>query len=47
LHDTLEHARLAVAVGWAGAPTGWVPPAEHRHDWLADAVDLGTRLGLL
>lgn len=47
LSDVLEHARLAIAVGWLGAPSEWVPPAEHRHDWLADAVDSAARLGLL
>jgi hypothetical protein len=46
LLDALDHARLAVAVGWLGAPAAWSPPAEHRCDWLGNALELGRRLGL-
>lgn len=45
--DVLEQARLAIAVGWLGAPRDWVPPAEHRCNWMADAVESADRLGLL
>lgn len=47
LRDALEHARLAIAVGWLGASPDWAPPAEHRHDWLADGLDTAARLELL
>ena len=33
-------ARLLVAVQWLGWQPGFVPPPEHAHDWLADAVRL-------
>jgi hypothetical protein len=46
LLDGLEHARLAIAVQWLGWSERWVPPPEHAHDWLADALDAARRLGL-
>ncbi len=46
LTSALECSRLHLAVRWLGwAPPGWVPPAEHRHDWLADALALAERIG--
>jgi thiamine kinase-like enzyme len=32
----LDAARLLVAVQWLGWSESWTPPAEHRHDWLAE-----------
>jgi thiamine kinase-like enzyme len=34
----LEAARLIVALQWVGWSRTWAPPAEHRHDWVAEAV---------
>jgi Phosphotransferase enzyme family len=44
--DALEHFRLHLAVQWLGWSRDWSPPAEHAHDWLADALRLAERLGL-
>jgi len=39
--------RLQLAVQWLGwAPPGWVPPEDHRRDWLDDAIRLADELGL-
>jgi len=32
----LDAARLLVAAQWLGWSESWTPPAEHRHDWLAE-----------
>jgi Ser/Thr protein kinase RdoA (MazF antagonist) len=40
----LDAARLHLCVQWLGWKPGWVPPPEHRHDWLAEAVVLMERL---
>ena len=40
LLDALAHCRLFVAVQWLGWSADWSPPAEHAHDWLADAKAL-------
>jgi len=43
----LDLARLQVAIQWLGwAPPEWEPPEEHRHDWLAEAVELAEELEL-
>jgi aminoglycoside phosphotransferase (APT) family kinase protein len=42
----LECCRLHLAVQWLGWDPEWVPPAEHRHDWLAAALDSARKLGL-
>jgi hypothetical protein len=42
----LEFARLHLAVQWLGWEPRWEPPAEHRHDWLGEAVTLAERLGV-
>jgi aminoglycoside phosphotransferase (APT) family kinase protein len=42
----LACARLHVALRWLGWAQGWTPPAEQRHDWLADAIALAQELGL-
>lgn len=44
LLDALDHCRLVHAVQWLGLSAEWTPPAEHAHDWLADAVSLARRL---
>ena len=42
----LDSARLHVAVRWLGwAPPSWIPPDEHRHDWLGEALGLADRIG--
>ncbi len=46
LLDALDHCRLYVAVQWLGWSQEWSPPAEHAHDWLADALALAEKLGL-
>lgn len=35
---SLAAARLVVAARWLGAPASWRPPAEHAHDWRAEAL---------
>lgn len=35
---TLDAARLAVCLQWLGADPGWIPPSEHRRDWMAEAL---------
>ena len=44
--DALEACRLHLAVQWLGWDPGWRPPADHRHDWLAEAHAAAERLGL-
>ncbi len=43
---TLECCRLHLAVQWLGWDPEWVAPAEHRHDWLAEALRSAGELGL-
>lgn len=45
-HAALELCRLHLAVQWLGWDPEWQPPAEHRHDWLAEALASVERLGL-
>jgi hypothetical protein len=40
----LDACRLQQCVQWLGWSQEWVPRAEHRRDWLADAVALADRL---
>lgn len=40
----VDLARLQVCVQWLGWSAGWTPPAEHAHDWLAEAGLLVRRL---
>ncbi|HWI95060.1 MAG TPA: phosphotransferase [Solirubrobacterales bacterium] len=43
----LDFARLQVAIQWLGwAPPAWQPPAEKRHDWLGEAIELAEELDL-
>lgn len=44
LLDALAHCRLFAAVQWAGWSADWSPPAEHAHDWLAEAIELAREL---
>jgi aminoglycoside phosphotransferase (APT) family kinase protein len=46
LLEALELARLHLAVQWLGWEPTWSPPAEHRHDWLAEALAVAESLGL-
>jgi hypothetical protein len=46
LTSALDCSRLHLAVRWLGwAPSEWVPPPEHRHDWLGEALALAERIG--
>jgi hypothetical protein len=42
----LEFCRLHLAVQWLGWAEDWIPPREHAHDWLADAVSIAEELRL-
>ena len=44
--DALDACRLHKAVQWLGWSASWVPPAEHRNDWLGEALRLGEKLKL-
>ena len=44
--EAVDCARMHLAVRWLGwAPASWVPPEEHRHDWLGEALALADRIG--
>ena len=43
--EALACARLQFAVQWMGWARDWSPPEEQRHDWLAEAVELGETMG--
>jgi hypothetical protein len=42
----LDACRLHKAMQWLGWAADWQPPKEHRHDWIAEALRLGKKLGL-
>ena len=42
----LDCCRLHYAFQWLGWSADWTPPSEHARDWVAEALDLGERLGL-
>ena len=44
--EALMCCRLHLAMQWLGWSTAWLPPAEHAHDWLREAVELRERLSL-
>jgi hypothetical protein len=46
LRASLDYCRLHLAMQWLGWANDWSPPAEHAHDWLADAITLTEQLGL-
>lgn len=41
----VDRCAVQLCVQWLGWSPGWVPPVEHRQDWLATAVTLLERLG--
>lgn len=43
--QALACARLQFCVQWMGWSRDWSPPEEQRHDWLAEAVELGETMG--
>lgn len=45
-HRSLAMCRLQNCIQWLGWAAGWTPPAEHRQDWLGDALRLADELGL-
>ena len=42
--ETLRCCRLHLAVRWLGWSDTWSPPAEHRHDWLEEALALADEI---
>lgn len=46
LLDGLAHCQLFAAVRWLGWSGDWTPPAEHAHDWLAEATTLARKLAM-
>jgi hypothetical protein len=42
----LDCCRLQLALQWLGWSPDWRPPAEHAHDWLAEATEIAERLEL-
>lgn len=43
-HVTLDCARFHLAIRWLGWSRQWSPPAEHKHDWRAEAERLAETL---
>lgn len=44
--SALDCCRLHLAVQWLGWSPSWIPPPEHRQDWLAEAARAAQRIGL-
>jgi hypothetical protein len=44
--DDLKMCRLHLALQWLGWSDSWTPPREHAQDWLAEATQLATELGV-
>jgi Phosphotransferase enzyme family len=42
----LSRCRLHLALQWLGWSREWLPPEEHAHDWLGEALSLTRELGL-
>jgi Phosphotransferase enzyme family len=42
----LSRCRLHLALQWLGWSSDWLPPEEHAHDWLGEALALSRELGL-
>jgi Ser/Thr protein kinase RdoA (MazF antagonist) len=42
----LSRCRLHLALQWLGWSSDWLPPEEHAHDWLGEALSLTRELGL-
>lgn len=45
--NALDDCRLHLAVQWLGWSDNWSPPAEHRQDWLGEALHLAEKVGCL
>jgi hypothetical protein len=41
---SVDYCRLQLAIQWLGWSPGWVPPAQHGHDWLGEALTLAEKL---
>jgi len=41
----LDHARLHLAIQWLGWSDRWLPPTEHRHDWMREMTELAEKIG--
>ena len=46
LLDDLRLCRLHLAVQWLGWSDSWIPPREHTHDWLSEAIHLAEEMSL-
>ena len=44
--ESLDTCRLHKAMQWLGWAADWLPPREHKQDWLAEALRLAEKLGL-
>jgi phosphotransferase family enzyme len=44
--ETLDCARLHLAVQWLGWAPDWRPPRSHRRDWVGEALAIAEELGL-
>jgi len=44
LVTSLDYCRLHLAIQWLGWSPDWVPPPEHCHDWLGEALHLAEKL---
>jgi Ser/Thr protein kinase RdoA (MazF antagonist) len=42
----LSRCRLHLSLQWLGWSSDWLPPEEHSHDWLGEALALTRELGL-
>jgi Phosphotransferase enzyme family len=42
----LSRCRLHLALQWLGWSSDWLPPEEHAHDWLGEALAAARELGL-
>jgi phosphotransferase family enzyme len=43
--DSLNAARLHIALQWLGWSREWTAPPQHAHDWLSEAIRAAERLG--
>lgn len=46
LRITHDFCQLHLCIQWLGWAKDWEPPAEHRQDWLQEALQLADRFGL-
>ena len=47
LLEIVDYCQIHLAVQWLGWASDWSPPQSHAQDWLAEAVGLGERLGVI